>query len=170
MTASPKISTPPPLADQAIPGSGWVHTGDSAAGRSDQHCFPLRVYYEDTDAGGIVYYANYLKFAERARTEMLRLLGHDQSDLIAADGIAFIVRQCLIDYHAPALLDDTLVVTTELTELGSASMRLHQKIMRDQGLLADIKIRIACVTRKGTPTRIPDDVRNRFAGLTDQQP
>ena len=140
-------------------GSGWV---DDARGA---HLFPIRVYYEDTDAGGIVYYANYLKFAERARTEMLRLLGHDQADLIEDAGIAFIVRQCLIDYHAPARLDDVVMVSTRMTELGSASLRLHQTLLRGDTLLADVRIRVACVSRKGMPARMPAELRERFAAL-----
>ena len=84
--------------------------------RSDAHIFPLRVYYEDTDAGGIVYYANYLRFAERARTEYLRSVGADHQTLLAEDGIAFTVRQCSVDYMSPAFLDDPLEVHTRLLD------------------------------------------------------
>src|SRR5712671_6087187 len=86
------------------------------------HRFGLRVYYEDTDAGGVVYYANYLKFAERARTEMLRHVGFEQEALRRTTGRVFAVRHCSADYLAPARLDDELVVETRLTALGGASL------------------------------------------------
>ena len=85
------------------------------------HVFPVRVYYEDTDAGGVVYYANYLKFAERARTEMMHLLDAGYRDLITARTVAFAVRRCEVDFLAPARLDDVLEVRTSVTETGGAS-------------------------------------------------
>src|SRR5713101_5932994 len=92
------------------------------------HRFGLRVYYEDTDAGGVVYYANYLKFAERARTEMLRHIGFEQEALRRATGRVFAVRRCSADYLAPARLDDELIVETRLTALGGASLEVEQEI------------------------------------------
>ena len=94
------------------------------------HSFPVRVYYEDTDAGGIVYYANYLRFAERARTEALRLCGFDQSDLMSDHQMAFVVRRCNVDFLKPAMLDDLLTIETRLTDISKVSMGMRQAIMR----------------------------------------
>lgn len=118
--------------------------------------WPVRVYWEDTDAGGIVFYANYLKFFERARTEWLRALGVHQQDLREAEGAIFVVAETALRYHAPARLDDALDVTVALLERGSASMRLRQQAWRAGTLLAEGDIRIGCVDH-GTlrPRRIP---------------
>src|SRR5439155_430137 len=91
---------------------------------------PLRVYYEDTDASGIVYYANYLKFAERGRTEMMRVLGFAHSEIFAETGIAFTVRRLSADYRAPARLDDALTIDTSIVEIGGATLLLHQRVCR----------------------------------------
>ncbi len=116
----------------------------------------VRVYWEDTDAGGIVFYANYLKFFERARTEWLRALGVQQQALREAEGAIFVVAETAVRYHAPARLDDRLEVTVALAARGSASMRLVQQAWRDGTLLAEGDIRIGCVDH-GTlrPRRIP---------------
>jgi acyl-CoA thioester hydrolase len=118
--------------------------------------WPVRVYWEDTDAGGIVFYANYLKFFERARTEWLRALGVHQQALREAEGTIFVVAETALRYHAPARLDDALDVTVALAERGSASMRLRQQAWRAGTLLAEGDIRIGCVDH-GTlrPRRIP---------------
>lgn len=137
-------------------GSGWTNPADGV------HQFPIRVYYEDTDALGIVYYVNYLKFAERARTEMLRLRGHDQYDLLAEQGIGFTVRRCEVDYHAPARLDDLLEVQSSLVALRGASLNLNQSVMRDGVLLAQLKLKIACVDAAGKAVRVPDEIRALF--------
>jgi acyl-CoA thioester hydrolase len=137
-------------------GSGWTNPTDGV------HQFPIRVYYEDTDALGIVYYVNYLKFAERARTEMLRLHGHDQYDLLAEQGIGFTVRRCEVDYHAPARLDDVLEVQSSLEALRGASLNLNQSVMRDGVLLAQLKLKIACVDAAGKAVRVPDEIRALF--------
>ena len=119
--------------------------------------FALRVYWEDTDAGGVVFYANYLKFFERARTEWLRALGVEQQALREATGAIFVVAGTQVTYHAPARLDDRLRVTVELREAGRASMRIAQRALRGDTLLADGEIRIGCVDA-GTfrPRRIPN--------------
>lgn len=127
------------------------------------HIMTLRVYYEDTDTGGIVYYANYLKFAERARTEVLRDLGIAQSALIETEGLAFAVRRCEVDYLAPARLDDELEVRTTLRALGNASLDLDQAICRRDAAgepreLARMTVRLAVITRAGRPTRLPSKV------------
>ena len=129
---------------------------------TDVHRWPVRVYYEDTDAAGIVYYANYLKFAERARTEMMRASGASHSGMIEAFDSAFAVSRCEIDYLKPARLDDQLSVETRMLEVGAATVDLDQRILRQGDLLARLKIRIACVNRKGRPQRLPEPVR---AGL-----
>ena len=101
---------------------------------------PVRVYWEDTDGGGIVYYANYLKFAERARTEWLRSLGHDQSALRDKDGIVFVVRECRVQYKSPARLDDALQVTVAVKETRRHHLVLEQNIWRGDGLCARLVV------------------------------
>ena len=95
---------------------------------ASSHSFPIRVYYEDTDAGGVVYYANYLKFAERARTEWLRAVGLHQSELARDDGVLFMVRRCTMDFLASARLDDALRVQSHLKEMGKVRMTMQQSI------------------------------------------
>jgi acyl-CoA thioester hydrolase len=117
---------------------------------------PLRVYWEDTDAGGVVFYANYLKFFERARTEWLRALGFSQQQMLQADGVMFVVADTSLHYRRPARLDDLLDVTVALAERGRASLRLQQQAWRDAELLAEGSIRIGCVTSADhRPCRIP---------------
>lgn len=134
------------------------------------HVFPVRVYYEDTDAGGIVYHSNYLKFAERGRTEVLRDLGIEHTSLMASDGVAFAVRRCEIDYFAPARLDDALEVHTVLRSLGNASLDLVQTIHRavDQRDLARLVIRLAVIKRDGRPTRLPAAVVDALRPLVNK--
>jgi acyl-CoA thioester hydrolase len=123
------------------------------------HSLPLRVYYEDTDAAGMVYHANYLKFAERGRSEMLRSLGFPHRKLRAEEGVGFAVRRCLVDYLAPARLEDALVVETTLTDIGAATLQVRQQIRRDGELLADLDILVACIGRDGRPRRLPSVLR-----------
>jgi acyl-CoA thioester hydrolase len=118
-----------------------------------------RVYWEDTDGGGIVYYANYLKFLERARTEWLRSFGHVQSELLTEHGIAFAVASVTIEYRKPARLDDELSVTCVARRDGNASVTFAQKIYRrtPEDTVAEAIVRVVCVdTRKFRPTRLPD--------------
>ncbi|MFZ4763192.1 MAG: tol-pal system-associated acyl-CoA thioesterase [Alphaproteobacteria bacterium] len=117
--------------------------------------FQLRVYYEDTDAGGIVYYANYLKFAERARTEWLRQLGFSQTALRHEAGLLFVVRECLIRYIQPAKLDDFLSIISHITAIKGASLQLKQEIKRDETLLASIEVELASISETGKPMRLP---------------
>ena len=125
------------------------------------HVMPVRVYYEDTDAGGIVYYANYLKYAERARTELLRANGIENSTLLDEQNVAFAVRECHADYIKPARLDDALEVRTRVTETGGASLRMHQDVCRDGDVLVAIDVRLACMDiTNGTPKRLPKVVRD----------
>ena len=119
----------------------------------------LRVYWEDTDAGGVVFYANYLKFFERARTEWLRSLGHSQQQLRETTGAIFIVAETSIRYLRPARLDDLLDVSVELREAGRATMLIAQQAWRGGELLAEGSIRIGCVDAQTLrPRRIPIDL------------
>jgi len=120
---------------------------------------PVRVYWEDTDAGGIVYYANYLKFFERARTEWLRALGQGQQETIAATGCMFVVQDARVRYLRPARLDDQLVITVDVRERGRASLRIAQQAWLGEQLLAEGEVRIGCVERATMkPTRIPGPI------------
>ncbi|HEY0832721.1 MAG TPA: tol-pal system-associated acyl-CoA thioesterase [Azospirillum sp.] len=133
------------------------------------HRFPLRVYYEDTDAGGIVYHANYLRFVERARTEMLRLVGPSHTELLAGAGVSFAVRHVGIDFVAPAKLDDTLEVETRITDIGGASFAVAQSVRRDGRELARADVKVVMINRAGRPTRIPAPVRDALDTLYQRQ-
>lgn len=128
------------------------------------HRFPVRVYFEDTDAGGVVYHASYLRFAERARTEYLRALGLPHQQLMARDGLIFVVKRLAVEYHRPALLDDSLVVTTGPARLGGASLELAQGVFRSgnegEEAVASLAVTLVCV-RMATmsPARIPAGLR-----------
>lgn len=119
------------------------------------HVFPVRVYYEDTDAGGVVYHANYLRFAERGRTEMLRGAGIDQIELLERDGLAFIVRRCAVDFLKPARLDDALEVHTRVLTARGARVEAEQVVKRQGDDIARLTLEIACVDRQGRPQRLP---------------
>jgi acyl-CoA thioester hydrolase len=118
--------------------------------------WPVRVYYEDTDLGGVVYYANYLKFLERARTEWLRSLGFAQTELAAAHGVVFVVRSIGLDYLKPARFDDSLEVTVEIADTGASRIGLAQRVRRGAEDLVTADVDIACVhTATFRPARIP---------------
>jgi acyl-CoA thioester hydrolase len=123
------------------------------------HSVKLRVYYEDTDAAGIVYHANYLKFAERGRTEMMRSLGFAHSGIVAQSGILFTVRRLAADYRVPARLDDALTVTTTVGEIGAATLRLDQEIRREGEVLVALDVLVACIGQDGRPRRVPAELR-----------
>jgi acyl-CoA thioester hydrolase len=131
----------------------------AGGGAGGVHLFPVRVYYENTDAGGFVYHANYLQFAERARTEMLRGLGMQQSRLAAEDGILFVIRRCIADFLAPARLDDQLVVASRLLDVRGASIDLEQNVTRDGLDLVRLRVKLACMDNDGRATRLPPSVR-----------
>ena len=122
---------------------------------ASHHC-SFRVYYEDTDAGGIVYYANYLKFAERARTEFLRDRGIEQSSLATKQKIVFVVRHAEIDLRKPARLDDLVDIHTTITQARGASLHMQQSIFCNKTLLAVVKVTIACVSTSLKPTKLPE--------------
>lgn len=133
------------------------------------HRFPLRVYYEDTDAGNIVYHANYLRFMERARTEMLRLTGWHHTGLLVDQGVSFAVRKCEIDFIAPAKLDDTLEVETRIIDIGGASFAVDQTIRRDGRTLARAELKLATLNRAGRPARLGAEVRAALEDLHERQ-
>ena len=119
--------------------------------------WPVRVYYEDTDAGGVVFYANYLKFYERSRTEMLRDMGFEQDELIAQEAVIFVVRSVQVDYLKPAKFNNMLNVSAELSLVKSASLTFEQTIMCGQELLSKATIRIVCLdSTTMRPKLIPD--------------
>ena len=124
------------------------------------HRFPIRVYYEDTDAAGIVYYANYLRFAERARTELLRDLNINQRELTAQEGLQFVVRSCKMRYRRPARLDDQLTVESNITSVRGASIIANQLIKSVSLDLVELDSVIACVDCHGSPARLPHSVRS----------
>ena len=125
----------------------------------------MRVYYEDTDAAGIVYYANYLRFMERGRTEFLRALGHSQQELMRK-GIVFVVHSVVAEYLKPARLDDLLTVETGIASLGRAQAAFGQRILRDRELLLDAKIGLACVDpASGRPIRMPHALLRQLSAL-----
>ncbi|MBV6633428.1 MAG: tol-pal system-associated acyl-CoA thioesterase [Alphaproteobacteria bacterium] len=154
------------------------------------HYLPLRVYYEDTDFGGIVYHANFLKFAERARTEFLRCLGIDQTQLKADTGVVFAARHLAIDFLKSAEMDDCLLVETSVESLSGAKLTLRQQIVRipsnapelpssshgdaikaaqkDGEDLASLTVTLACVGAAGRPVRLPPDIRDPFAACFAQ--
>lgn len=120
--------------------------------------FYATVYYEDTDSGGVVYYANYLKFAERARTELLREKGFGQAELWEKHGIGFAVRRVEADYLKPARLDDRICVETVLQDLTQASITMHQRIVRNDEELVRLNVRLACIGKDFKPVRMPKEV------------
>ncbi len=140
---------------------------DSLAGRMEGpvHVLPLRVYYEDTDAAGMVYYANYLRYTERARSDMLRLAGVRHGELREREGLSFAVRRCEVDYLAPARLDDALEVRSRLLQVGGASLDAEQVVRRAGSDLVRTVVRIGCVDGAGRARRFPAAVRAALKDL-----
>ena len=125
--------------------------------------WPVRVYWEDTDAGGVVYYANYLKFLERARTEWLSALGLEQDRLARDAGVLFVVRRVEADYLRPARFNDRLLVRSRMAELGRASLVMEQEVLRGSERLFSARVQAACVEPSGfRPARIPGFVTERM--------
>ncbi|MCS6878614.1 MAG: YbgC/FadM family acyl-CoA thioesterase [Geminicoccaceae bacterium] len=125
--------------------------------------FSVRVYYEDTDAGGVVYHGAYFRFAERARTEFLRSLGYDHRTLSVAHEGMVVVRRCAAEFLAPARLDDLLDLETELRHLGAATALFHQTVRRARTVLALLETTVVFVDRSGRPRRWPRELRARLA-------
>ncbi len=148
-----------------------------------KHNIPIRVYYEDTDAGGVVYHANYLKFAERGRTEFLRALGYENNSLKKNQGIIFVVRHMSIDYLKPSVLDDLLSLETTIETMKNTSFTMHQTVYRScdekvgggsiidddnrqekRELICDMHVALVCVDIDNIkPARIPDGVKRAFS-------
>jgi len=145
-----------------IPTSGLIENGN--------HFLPVRVYYEDTDAGGIVYHAAYLRFAERARSEFLRVIGWEHERMRVETGLGWVVRRAEIDFRAPARLDDALTIVTWLTALGGASMRAVQSVRRGVTELVRLHLQLALLTPSGRPARVPATLRAALLPfLADQE-
>ncbi len=135
--------------------------------RPDAHRLPVRVYYEDTDFSGFVYHASYLRFMERGRTELLRALAGDQSELHAEGaGLVFVVRKMSLDFLKPARMDDALTIVTATRELRGASMHLSQAVMRGEEALVRAEVVVACV-RGGRAIRLPERLRQRLTPATN---
>jgi acyl-CoA thioester hydrolase len=124
---------------------------------------PIRVYYEDTDMGGVVYYANYFKFMERARTEWLRTHGFEQDELLTREGVIFAVRSAQLDFLKPARFNDLLQVTVTLGRRGRASLTVHQRVQRGDLVLCEGEVRIACLEAKTfMPCAMPQAIAARL--------
>ena len=121
------------------------------------HCHPIRVYYEDTDLGGFVYYANYLKFIERGRSEWVRSCGVDQTRLNSERGLLFVVRHLEAEYLAPARFEDALVVETDLVDIAGSRIVLAQRVVRGSAVLFAAKVTLVCVV-EGRAVRVPAEV------------
>lgn len=131
---------------------------------ADNFTWHIRVYYEDTDTGGVVFYANYLKFFERARTEWLRAAGIEQQILAETHQVMFVVKSTAVDYHAPARLDDELKLTVVVEKLGRASVQFVQEAWRGQQRLVTARIKVACVeTNTIRPCALPPAVLMKIA-------
>jgi acyl-CoA thioester hydrolase len=129
------------------------------------HRFALRVYFEDTDVAGIVYYANYLRFMERARSDMLRAAGIDQRAALESGEGVYVVADVAIKYRGSARLDDALVVVSEVREVRAASCLIHQRVMRGDEILTDASVTAAFLSPEGRPKRQPRDWVDRFERL-----
>ena len=137
--------------------------------KGGEHRFALRVYFEDTDAGGIVYYANYLKFIERARSDMLRVIGVDQRAALDEGEGVYVVAEARIKYHRPARLDDDLVVVSTVEKVLAASVTIHQRVRRGEELLADATIVAAFLSPEGRPKRHPKAWTDLFKPLVRRE-
>ncbi len=123
------------------------------------HRFPIRVYYEDTDMAGIVYYANYLRYIERARSDWVQGMGIDQNAMREEDGVVFAVRRVEADYHLPAKFHDELEVRTTVASVSGARLIMDQTVFRADELLFAAQVTIACLTETGQPVRLPANIR-----------
>ena len=133
-----------------------------------EHRFPLRVYFEDTDVAGIVYYANYLRFMERARSDMLRIVGIDQRGALDAGAGVYAVAAVAIRYRRPAKLDDALLVVSHVREVRAASCVIHQRVMRGDEILTEAEVTAAFLSPDGRPRRQPREWVARFEELVSR--
>lgn len=160
------MTSPIPLPPQLQPVSGiFVASTDGSKGLA--HLFPVRIYYEDTDLSGIVYHANYLRYMERARSDMLRLAGIDQRAASESGEGHYAVADLQIKYKSPARLDDELVVTSTVEEIRAASCVIRQIIRRGDVILTEGQITAAFITPEGRPRRQPADWVARFQSISN---
>ena len=124
--------------------------------------FNIKVYYEDTDAGGVVYYANYLKFLERARSEAIHSLGFSNKGLLENHGILLIVKSCNIQYKQPAQLEDLLEISSEATSFTKTSILMKQLILKNKDIISEADVHLVAVDNKGKPTKIPDKLKRKL--------
>jgi len=128
--------------------------------------WPIRVYYQHTDAGGVVFHANYFSFMECARTELLQSQGFDLGELARRDHVLFVVHSAQIAYHRPALLNDALTVSARITRVGRASLEFEQAVSRKEEVLASAKLTLACVSAKSyRPVPLPEAIRKKLEGM-----
>jgi acyl-CoA thioester hydrolase len=128
-------------------------------------CWPVRVYYEDTDSAGVVYYANYLRYFERARTEWLRALGFEQTDIAGQYDVVFVVRSIAVEYLMPARFNDALRILVELGSVGASQITMTQRVLRDNDMLTEAQVRLACVSLStAKPVRIPKPLIGKMSG------
>ena len=131
--------------------------------RGKVFALPVRVYFQDTDAGGVVYHASYVNFMERARTEWLRTHGYSNAGLMKEFGVVFVVRSLKLDYLKPALLDDLLSVTAQIKEIGRSRLNLLQSVLRGDELLTEAEVHLVCVSLEGfKPVSVPEVLRQRL--------
>ncbi len=123
------------------------------------HTHQIRVYYEDTDAGGVVYYANYLRYAERGRSEYLRVQGIENKALMDGEGVMFVVHRIEADYHAPALLDDMLEIQSTVSEIRGSGFTMAQEVRRGEAPIFNMKVDLVCVNKEGRPVRLPKGLK-----------
>ena len=124
--------------------------------------FNIKVYYEDTDAGGVVYYANYLKFLERARSEAIYSLGFSNKGLLENYGILLIVKSCNIEYKKPAQFEDLLEISSEATSFTKTSILMKQLILKNKDIISEAEVHLVAVDNKGKPTKIPDQLKTKL--------
>ena len=135
--------------------------------RKQPFTWPVRIYYEDTDSAGIVYYANYRCYSERARTEWLRALGVEQTDIAAQHGVVFVVRSIDVEYLAPARFNDALEISVELGDVGASQIKLTQRVTRGTDKLVEAQVRLACVNIAAMkPVRIPTIIKAKISEIT----
>jgi acyl-CoA thioester hydrolase len=125
--------------------------------------WPVRVYFQDTDAGGVVYHANYLNFMERSRTEWLRTFGYSNAGMMKELGVVFVVRSLKLEYLKPALLDDLVHVTSQIKEIGRSRLNIHQTVLRGDDVLVEGEVNLVCVDVKAfKPVSVPEVLRNQW--------
>ena len=124
--------------------------------------FTVKVYYEDTDAGGVVYYANYLKFLERARSEVIYSLGYTNTSILERFGILLIVKSCNIEYKKPARFEDSLEIISEIKSFTKTSFLMKQNILKNNELISDADVHLVSVDKKGKPSKIPEELKKKL--------